>query len=297
MPIGASRVIVFRFLRTGIGFGADDRESLLAPFCFKLKVVSIILEGVSLKGKSVIITGAASGMGRAASILFARNGAKVVVADVDEKGGLETVEKVRKFNEGEAVLAKTDVSKSRDCEECVKAAVEEFGKLDCLYNNAGINPTGTVVDTSEELWDKVLGINLKGMYLMSKFSIPEMRKAGHGSIVCTSSVDGVLAIYNEAAYIASKGGIIALTKSMALDFASERIRVNCILPGAIRTPLLERFMKENPSVGDQSKGHALGRIGEPEEVANMAMYLLSDASSFVTGAIIPVDGGYSAVKI
>lgn len=262
-----------------------------------MKVVSSMLESISLRDKTVIVTGAASGMGRAASILFARNGAKIIVADIDESGAMETIDKVAKLKEGKAVFAKTDVSKSKDCEECVKTAVEEFGRLDCLYNNAGINPTGTVVDTSEELWDKVLNINLKGMYLMSKFSIPEMRKAGKGSIVCTSSVDGVLAIYNEAAYIASKGGIIALTKSMALDFANDGIRVNCILPGAVRTPLLEKFMKENASVGDQSKGHALGRIGEPEEVANMAMYLLSDASSFVTGAIIPVDGGYSAVKI
>ena len=152
-------------------------------------------------------------------------------------------------------------------------------------------------DTDEELWDKVLSVNLKGMYLMCRASIPEMRRAGGGSIVCTASVDGILAIYNETAYIASKGGIIALTKSMALDFAKDHIRANCILPGAIRTPLLEKFMADNPSVGDQSKGHALNRIGEPEEVASMVMYLLSDASSFVTGAAIPVDGGYSAVKM
>jgi NAD(P)-dependent dehydrogenase (short-subunit alcohol dehydrogenase family) len=251
-----------------------------------------------LSGKVVIVTGASSGMGKAASVLFARNGANVVVADIDEKGGLETVDQISRVTAvTKAIFVKTDVSKSNEAEACVKSAVKQFGKLNCLYNNAGINPTGTVVDTKEELWDRVLSINLKGMYLMSKFAIPEMQRAGGGSIVCTSSVDGVLAIYNEAAYIASKGGIIALTKSMALDFAKDKIRVNCILPGAIRTPLLEKFMAENPLVGDQSKGHALGRIGEPEEVASMAMYLLSDASSFVTGAVIPVDGGYSAVKI
>jgi meso-butanediol dehydrogenase / (S,S)-butanediol dehydrogenase / diacetyl reductase len=247
--------------------------------------------------KVVIVTGAASGMGKAAAMLFARNGANVTVADVDEKRGLETVDEASGMKAGKAIFVKTDVSRAKDAESCVKTTVEKFGKLNCLYNNAGINPTGTVVDTGEELWDKVLAINLKGMYLMSKFAIPEMQRAGGGSIVCTSSVDGVLAIYNEAAYIASKGGIIALTKSMALDFAKDKIRVNCILPGSIRTPLLERFMAENPSVGDQSRGHALGRIGEPEEVVSMVMYLLSDASSFVTGAIIPVDGGYSAVKI
>ena len=245
----------------------------------------------------MIVTGAASGIGRGAVILFAQNGAKVVVADIDEKGGAETIQRIGKTTSGNALFVKTDVSRAKDAENCVRATTEKFGKLDGLFSNAGINPTGTVEDTSEELWDRILSINLKGMYLMCRASIPEMRKTGKGSIVCTASVDGVLAIYNEAAYIASKGGIIALTKSMAIDFAKDKIRANCILPGAIRTPLLEKFMAENPAVGDQSKGHALNRIGEPEEVASMAMYLLSDASSFVTGAAIPVDGGYSAVKI
>jgi NAD(P)-dependent dehydrogenase (short-subunit alcohol dehydrogenase family) len=248
-----------------------------------------------LTSKVVIVTGAASGIGRAAAILFAQNGAKVVISDIDERGGLETLQKIQ--NRENAIFVKTDVSRSKDAVECVRAAREKFGKLDCLFSNAGINPTGTVEDTEETLWDKILLVNLKGMYLMCKASIPEMRKAGGGSIVCTASVDGVLAIYNEAAYIASKGGIIALTKSIALDFAKDHIRANCILPGAIRTPLLEKFMAENPAVGDQSKGHAMNRIGEPEEVASLVMYLLSDASSFVTGAAIPVDGGYSAVKM
>ena len=251
-----------------------------------------------LADKVVIVTGASSGIGRAAALTFSKNGAKVVLADIDEKGGNEVEDQVNSQQQGKnAVFVKTDVANSRNVENCVKAAVKEFGRVNCLFNNAGINPVGTVIDTSEELWEKVIATNLKGMFLMSKFAIPEMQKVGGGSIVCTASVDGILAIYNEAAYIASKGGIISLTKSMALDFAKSNIRVNCILPGAIRTPLLEKFMKENPSIGDQSGGHALGRIGEPEEVANMAMFLLSDLSSFVTGAAIPVDGGYSAVKM
>jgi NAD(P)-dependent dehydrogenase (short-subunit alcohol dehydrogenase family) len=249
-----------------------------------------------LENKAVIITGAGSGMGRSAAFLFSRNGAKVIVADIDSKAGSSVANEITDRG-GSAIFVRTDVSNSEDAKNCVETALTKFGSLECLYNNAGINPVGTVVDTDEELWDRVLNINLKGMYLMCKYAIPEMVKSGKGSIVCTSSVDGVLAIYNEAAYIASKGGIISLVKSMAIDFAKDKIRVNCILPGAIRTPLLEKFMADNPAVGDQSKGHALGRIGEPEEVAAMAMFLLSDYSSFVTGAIIPVDGGYSAVKI
>lgn len=243
------------------------------------------------------MTGASSGIGRAAAILFAANGAKVVAADIDEDGGRKTVEFIRSRG-GAALWVKADVSSARDANNCVETAVNEFGRLDCLFSNAGFNPTGTVVDTPEELWDRVVDVNLKGMFLMCKYAITEMRRGGRGAIVCTASVDGVLAIANEAAYIATKGGIISLVKAMALDHAKENIRVNGILPGAIRTPLYENFIRDNPSLGgDQARQHAMGRIGEPEEVANVAMFLLSDSASFVTGALIPVDGGYSAVKV
>ncbi|MGA2665096.1 MAG: glucose 1-dehydrogenase [Nitrososphaerales archaeon] len=251
--------------------------------------------GSSLQDKVTIVTGAASGIGRGAAMVFAANGAKVVVADVNEEGGKKTVEEIRSRG-GTAVWVRTDVSSASDAANCVATAVKEFGRLDCLFSNAGFNPTGTVVDTAEELWDRVIDVNLKGMYLMCKYSIPEMIKAGRGSIVCTASVDGVLAIRNEAAYIASKGGIISLVRAMALDHALEKIRVNCILPGAIRTALYEKFIAENPGISDQAGDHPMNRIGEPEEVGEVAMFLLSDAPTFVTGAIVPVDGGYSAAK-
>jgi NAD(P)-dependent dehydrogenase (short-subunit alcohol dehydrogenase family) len=248
-----------------------------------------------LENKVTIVTGASSGIGRGSAIVFASNGAKVVVADIDEEGGKKTVEEIRRRG-GTAIWVKTDVSSASDAKNCVEMAVKEFGRLDCLFSNAGFNPVGTVVDTAEELWDKVVDVNLKGMFLMCKYSIPEMKKVGAGSIVCTASVDGVLAIRNEAAYIATKGGIISLVKAMALDHAPDKVRVNCILPGAIRTPLYENFIRDNPGVDDQADQHAMNRIGEPAEVGEVAMFLLSDAASFVTGAIVPVDGGYSAVK-
>ncbi|MGD0637969.1 MAG: glucose 1-dehydrogenase [Nitrososphaerales archaeon] len=251
--------------------------------------------GSTLNGKVTIVTGAASGIGRGAAMVFAASGAKVVVADINEEGGRKTVEEIRGRG-GTAIWVRTDVSSAADAKNCVARAVEEFGRLDCLFSNAGFNPTGTVVETTEELWDRLIDVNLKGMFLMCKYSIPEMKKAGKGSIVCTASVDGVLAIRNEAAYIASKGGIISLVKAMALDHALENIRVNCILPGAIRTALYEKFIAENPGIEDQAKEHPMNRIGEPEEVAEVAMFLLSDAPSFMTGAIVPVDGGYSAAK-
>jgi NAD(P)-dependent dehydrogenase (short-subunit alcohol dehydrogenase family) len=249
-----------------------------------------------LSDKTIIVTGASSGIGHASAMLFAANNARVVIADIDEERGVQVESEIKKQG-GNAIFVKTDVSNSSEALHCVKAAVENFGHLDGLFNNAGINPTGTVTDTSEELWDQVMNTNLKGMFLMSKYSIPEMKKTGAGSIVCTASVDGILAIANEEAYIASKGGVISLVKAMALDFGPMGVRVNCICPGAIKTPLYDKFIIESPNVGVESaKWHALNRIGDAEEVARVAMFLLSDSASFVSGAIVPVDGGYSAIK-
>jgi NAD(P)-dependent dehydrogenase (short-subunit alcohol dehydrogenase family) len=254
-----------------------------------------------LEGKVIIITGAASGMGRAASILFAKEGAKVVAADIDEVQGKKTVETVRS-NGGNATFVKCDVTKIEDTENVVKETVRIYGKLDGLYNNAGINPIGTVVDTPMEVYDKVMNINLRGMFTLSKYAIPEMKKNPNGgAIVNTSSGDFTLTWFAEAAYVASKGGVIGLTKAMAVDHAKDKVRVNVLLPGTIKTPLTEKSIADIAARGgnvqevmDFMTGcHPMGRLGEPEEVVRVAMFLLSDDASFVTGCIMAVDGGYA----
>ena len=254
-----------------------------------------------LEGKVIIITGAASGMGRAASILFAKEGAKVIAADIDEVQGKKTVEAVRS-NGGNATFVKCDVTKLEDTQNVVKEAVKTYGKLDGLYNNAGINPIGTVVDTPMEVYDKIMNINLRGMFMLCRHAIPEMKKNPNGgAIVNTSSGDFTLSWFAEAAYVASKGGVVGLTKSLAVDHAKDKIRVNALLPGTIKTPLTEKAIADIAARGGDVKEvtefmlgcHPMGRLGEPEEVVKVAMFLFSDDASFVTGCMMPVDGGYS----
>jgi NAD(P)-dependent dehydrogenase (short-subunit alcohol dehydrogenase family) len=250
-----------------------------------------------LKDKVAIITGGASGMGRSTAILFADNGAKVVVADIDAKGGEETVRSV-KDRGGEAVFILTDVSKSSDVQNMVRKSVERYGKLNILCNCAGIAAVGTVLDTSEELWSKVMDINLKSTFLGMKYAIPEMIKAGGGSIINWASVNGLYALTNEAAYDASKGGVVMLSKATALDFGSNNIRVNAICPGIVDTPLVRNLAKNYPEVNLDELGRmnaAIKRLLKPDEIANMALFLASDESSGLTGAAYVVDGGYTAI--
>jgi len=251
-----------------------------------------------LKGKVALITGASSGMGRSAAILFAKEGAKVIVnyAHSPEKAN-DVVDFIKKYG-GEAVAIGADISSEEDVVKLVEKAIAKFGRIDILYNNAGIELQKPLILTGEKEWEDVLNTNLKGVFLCSKHIIMHMIQSGGGSIINTASVAGLAGMPNLGAYSASKGGVISLTRTLAVEYAKDKIRVNCICPGAIDTPMLRRFIEASPdkkAMEEQlASMHPLGRIGTPEDVANVAMFLASDESSFMTGAIIPVDGGYTA---
>lgn len=240
---------------------------------------------MKLKDKVGVITGSASGIGKATAILFAKEGANVVVVDIDGEKGVETVNDI-KGRGGDAFFVKADVSKAIDAEKIAEESIKKYGKVDVLFNNAGIWARGSVIDADEESWDRIINVNLKGTYLCSKHVAPKMIQQGGGIIINMGSTDGIMAIANSAAYCASKAAIIHLTKEMALDFAPHNIRVNCICPGNILTKpdFIENFPK--------SQLPPFNRPGKPEEVANVALFLALDESSYLTGSIIVVDGGW-----
>jgi len=248
-------------------------------------------------GKIALVTGAASGMGRATARLFAAKGTKVVVADVDEKGGVATVEGIR-ANGGEAIFLKTDVSKSDQVRRMVEKTVETYGKLDIAYNNAGLGrgigvPTA---DYKEEDWDITLSINLKGVWLCMKYEIQQMLKQeSRGVIVNTASVSGLSPHPADPAYVSSKFGCVGLTKTAALEYAKAGIRINCVCPGPIKTALFEKVEAAIPGSSAAAKGIVpMGRVGEPEEVAEAVVWLCSDSASFITALAMSIDGGQVA---
>lgn len=243
-------------------------------------------------GKVALVTGGGSGIGRAGALAFAREGAKVVVADVVVEGGQETAEMIKQDG-GEATFVKTDVSKAAEVEALVNKAVGTYGRLDYAFNNAGIlGEMCPVADCTEENFDRVISVNLKGVWLSMKYEIPQMIKQGGGAIVNTSSVAGVSGGPGIPAYAASKHGVAGLTKTAALEYAQAGIRVNAVCPGGIRTPMVDLYTHGDPEAEAQMAAmHPLGRMGEPEEIANAVVWLCSDAASFVTGHPMVIDGG------
>ncbi len=246
-------------------------------------------------GKVAIVTGGGSGIGRASALAFAREGAKVVVADVVVAGGEETVCLIQ-HNGGAAIFVKTNVSKAAEVEALVARAVLTYGRLDCAHNNAGIEgPGATTVDYAEESWERVLAINLTGVWLCMKYEIPQMLKQGSGAIVNTASTAGLVGYPRGSAYVASKHGVVGLTKTAALEYAKSGIRVNAVCPGAIDTPMMGRITDHRPQrAARMAAAEPVGRMGQPAEIAEAVVWLCSEAASFVTGHAMAVDGGMTA---
>ncbi len=249
-----------------------------------------------LTDKVCIITGAGSGMGRVAAKMFAAEGARVVVAEYDEAAGAETVRLVREAG-GEASFVRADVSNEDDARGMVQHAVATYGGVDCLYNNAGImpEPDHSVIDTDVATWDRVMAVNVRGVFLGCKHAIPPMVERGTGSIVNVSSFVALLGCSNpQDAYTASKGAVLALTRSLAVQFAPKGVRTNAILPGPVETPLLmDWLVKDEEAKRIRLARNPTGRFGKPEEIVSMAVYLASDESRWTNGAALVVDGGIS----
>ncbi|MDA0824123.1 MAG: SDR family oxidoreductase [Proteobacteria bacterium] len=249
---------------------------------------------VSMKGRTALVTGGGSGIGRATALAFARAGANVVVADVDVAGGNETLALMSTLAGKHFV--QTDVSQSSAVEALVKTVVDTFGSLDFAFNNAGIQgEISQTADCTEENWDRITGINLKGVWLCMKYEIAQMLKQGAGAIVNNSSNFGLVGSNGMPAYSASKHGVIALTKTAALEYAQSGIRVNAVCPGPVETPLVTKIIERQPEIVDAiTEREPIGRMGQPEEIANAVVWLCSDEASFVVGAALPVDGGFVA---
>ncbi len=250
-----------------------------------------------LQNKVALITGGTSGIGEATALLFAKEGAKIAITGRNQKRGHAVTEQILKDG-GEAIFVRTDVRKADECRRVVAETVSAFKRLDILFNNAGIFYPHTVLDCTEEEWDLQIDVNLKGTFLMSKFALPGMIDQGRGVIINNSSGWGIVGGDAAAAYCASKGGVVLLTKAMAIDHGRQGIRVNCICPGDVDTPMLPedarmRGQKWEDYLAGCSK-RPLGRIGTVDEIAKAALFLASDDSSFMTGATLVVDGGGTA---
>jgi NAD(P)-dependent dehydrogenase (short-subunit alcohol dehydrogenase family) len=243
-------------------------------------------------GKVVLITGGNAGIGRAAALEFANQGAQVVVSGRREKEGRDVIDELEALG-GEAIFVKTDVSKEREVKAMIERTLATFGRLDCAFNNAGIVQAPTPLpDQTEETYDQIMDVNVKGVWLSLKHEIPAMLKTGGGAIVNNSSIGGLVGFAMAPVYVASKHAVIGLTKSVALEYATQHVRVNVVAPGTIETRMFRDFAPEVRQMLESA--HPMGRIGQPEEIASTVVWLCSDGASFVTGQTVPIDGGYTA---
>ena len=249
-----------------------------------------------LENKIAIITGGGDGLGQASAVLFAKEGASVVVVDMDPARGMKTVDMIKNQN-GEAMFVKVDVSQEDSVKNMVEKVVDAYGRIDILVNSAGIFIEATAINTTVEDWDKIMAVNLRGIFLGCKYVIPEMIKAGKGSIVNIGSEAGITGWENATAYAASKGGVVNMTRCLALDFAKHNIRANCVCPGTTETPMLKKALEIAPDPKKARRffeSRPLLRLGRPEEIAAGILYLASDESLYATGAILSIDGGRTA---
>jgi len=246
-------------------------------------------------GKVALVTGGASGIGRATALTFAREGAKLVIADTNDEGGQQTVHMITEQG-GEAIFIQVDVTSASAVEALISKTVETYGRLDCAHNNAGIasGVRALTADYPEERWHQVIAVNLTGVWLCMKYEMVQMLHHGGGAIVNTASIAGLVGGAGGAAYTASKHGVVGLTKTAALEYAQQGIRVNCVCPGYIQTPMTAQGMSDPEQMARIIAREPLGRVGAPEEVAETVVWLCSDAASFVTGHTMTVDGGYVA---
>lgn len=252
-----------------------------------------------LQNKVALITGAGSGIGRESALLFARQGAKIVAVDVNDEGAGETVDRIR-ADGGQAVTAHADVSRAQDCENMIATAEREFSRLDVLFNNAGIMlaDDGDAVGTEEDVWQRTLDVNLRGVFLGCKYGIPALRRAGGGSIINTASFVALMgAAAPQIAYTASKGGVLAMTRELAVVHARENIRVNALCPGPLQTELLMNFLNTEEKKQRRLVHVPMGRFGQAEEMAKAALFLASDESSYMTGSEFVVDGGITSAYV
>ena len=250
-----------------------------------------------LANKVAIITGAGRGIGRTAANLFAEEGARVVLVDIDEQSGKAAAEEICAKGRA-AIFIKTDLSNAQQVESMVDQTVARYGRIDVLYNNAGINHFAKLADTEEEAWDRVMAVNVKSIFLTSKYTLPVMQSQKKGSIINTGSAASLVGLANLAVYTASKGAVLQLTKNMAIDYASSGIRVNALCPGVTATEMTEQVIQDDPDpIAARARFDRViprGSIADPIEIAQVALFLASDESSYITGAAIPADGGYTA---